>query len=168
MRWALRPAFSSPSFINLTVRTHVSGSKWQFTPTMSAPAHEHMHIQHIQIVRLKHGVKTCRFEVPHRRRRCTSFDQPDSTLSRWDPLHVSVRGDAQCCTHWFPAGLQHLHCPHCLFDVIKELQKKQAVTEKHRTFTNESHVFGQDVQEKKITFVLVQIWSPPTHGPSGS
>ena len=57
----------------------------------------------------------------------TSFDQPDSALSRWDSFHVSMRGDAQRCTHRFTARLQHLHCPHGLFHVINKLQEKCAL-----------------------------------------
>lgn len=54
----------------------------------------------------------------------TGFDQSDSALSRWDPLHVSMRGDAHGCSHCFSAGFQHLHGPHSLFHMVNELQVK--------------------------------------------
>lgn len=56
--------------------------------------------------------------------KCTSFHQPDSTLPGWDSIFISMWGDAQCWGHWFVAGLQHLHGPHSLVDMLKELQNK--------------------------------------------
>lgn len=118
IRWALRPAFSNPSFINFTVCTHVRGSRWQFTPTMSAPGQKQT--QQIDkfiennvsfLLRWMYNIKGGR----------TSSDQPDSTLSWWDTLHVSMRRHAKCRSHWFTACFQYFHCPHCLFNMIHKL-----------------------------------------------
>lgn len=53
----------------------------------------------------------------------TSFDQPDSTLSRWDAVHVAFWPDAQRGGHRLSCLLQHLHRPHGLLNVLKVLRK---------------------------------------------
>lgn len=52
----------------------------------------------------------------------TGFDEFDGTVSRTDFVQVSIRSNAETCSHWQTGGLQNLDCPLGLFHVLKVLQ----------------------------------------------